>query len=179
MEIDNTDLWQSLAENYQEYRKTLSQFFSDKVDRVALIRGALLDGDRYAAIEVARFLQEDERKQLFDNWVAGASTSNSLVHIYRRFILSLPHDWVMERIEAAVEPHLSNGDLDEWSRFLELYILLDTDLTRRLAERAAAHDDPEIGETGLDYLDSLKSEKAIEETKKGLLGDVIFCINDR
>jgi hypothetical protein len=166
---DNIDLWQRVVKSFWEYKEALAVLFSEGVNRVALIRGAVGTNDRIVAVEVARYLKEDEHKQLFDVWVDGASTANSLVHIYRKFILSLPHDWVMERIEAAVEPYLINGSLDEYRRFLELYILLDTDITRKLAERAMSHGDPEVREAGSDFLEILGNEDQINELRKGLV----------
>src|SRR5262245_33658999 len=168
MDTNNINLWQHLAEKFWDYKKALGDFFSEKVDRVALIRKGIRD-DRVVAIELGNYLSEDEHKQLFDLWIGGASTANGYVHIFRKFILSLPHDWVMERIESMVEPHLCNDDMDEYRRFLELYILLDINLTRKLAERAAAHSDPEIKEAGEDFLEILKDDALIEKTRKGLL----------
>lgn len=169
MENDNSALWQYLVRSFREYKKCLGDFFSEKVDRAALIRSAIGTNDRVVAIEVAYYLNEDEHKKLFDVWVGGASTANSFVHIFRKFILSLPHDWVMERIETAVEQYLTNGEMDEYRRFLELYLLLDIDLTFKLAERAAAHTDLEVREAGYDFLEILKSEDSIMDLRKRLI----------
>src|SRR5262245_3798362 len=107
---NQTDLWERLTIAFQEYSNALQEFLSEGVDRVALIRQALRRMDNWQialALKVARYLKEEERKQLFDLWVSGASYHKS-VHIYREFILALPHDWVMERIEALAEPYLVN-----------------------------------------------------------------------
>jgi len=53
---------------------------------------------------------------------------------------------VLERIEATTEPYLIDGGLEEYRRFLELYLLLDEELTRKLAQRALAHLDPDVDE---------------------------------
>ncbi|HEX3315717.1 MAG TPA: hypothetical protein VHR72_12530, partial [Gemmataceae bacterium] len=58
-------------------------------------------------------------------------------------------------IEATAERYLHNGTYDEYRRFLELYWLLDRDMTGRLARRAAASTDPDIRESGDDFLEKL------------------------
>ena len=170
--IDNyqADLWERLTSAFREYSKALQEFVSERVDRVALIRQALRTDDRHVALHVSGYLKEDEHKQLFDLWVSGASYHKS-VHIYRKFILSLPRDWVLERIEAAAEPYLIDGGLEEYRRFLELYLLLDEELTRKLAQRALAHSDPDVIEAGQDFIEILGDENRIKEIRERLAPD--------
>ena len=164
------DLWERLASAFREYSKALREFFSERVDRVALIRQALRTDDWYVALDVASYLKEEDHKQLFDLWVSGASYQKS-VHIYRKFILSLPREWVLERIEAEAERHLSEGGLEEYRRLLELYLLLDEELTRKLAQRALAHSDPDVIEAGQDFIEILGDEDRIKETRERLTPD--------
>jgi hypothetical protein len=172
MESNSINLWQQLVKGFGAYTQALDSFFSAGVDRVALIRKVIGTGDRNVVVTVARYLKEDEHKQLFDIWVGGASTANSVVHMFRKFILALPRDWVMERIESAAEPYLASGDMDEYRRFLELYLLLDVNLTRKLAQRAVEHQNPEIREAGSDFLELLlEDERQIRETRMMLLGE--------
>jgi shikimate kinase len=162
------DLWDRLTGAFEKYAEMLGEFFSEGVDRVALIRQAVRMRDNTPiALNVACLLKEDEHKQLFDLWVAGASYHKS-VHIYRKFILALPRDWVLERIEAEAEPLLLNGDLEEYRRFLELFLLLDEELTRKLALRALAHSDPEVVEAGQDFLEILGDKDWIKSVREHL-----------
>jgi hypothetical protein len=45
-----------------------------------------------------------------------------------------------------------NGTYDEYRRFLELYIEIDTELTKKLAMRAIQSPDFDIREAGEDFL---------------------------
>ena len=81
-----------------------------------------------------------------------ASFGHGSIEAVRDLILSLPRDWVINDIEREAEPLLQKGDYDEHRRFLELYELLDADMTQRLARRAAANPDPDIREAGEDHL---------------------------
>jgi hypothetical protein len=170
MMIDESDkLRQDLMSSIRAYTEALGKFLSEGVDRVSLIREIMRE-DRNVALKLAEHLSESEHKQLFNIWVAGAS-HHKYVHIYRKFILTLPRDWVLERVEAATEPYLINGDMEEYRRYMELYLLLDDELTRKLAQRALAHSDPDVIEAGQDFIEILRDEKRIKETRKRLVGD--------
>jgi hypothetical protein len=67
----------------------------------------------------------------------------------------MPRDWVLDRIEGVVEPLLTGATDDEHRRFLELFEILDHELTLRFARRAAAHPDRDIREAGEEYLTAL------------------------
>lgn len=152
----DSQIWEHLVASYKRYFSALHEFSSDGVDRVALIRNALRGVDRPVALRLAQHLKEVEHLQLFDSYVCGASSGHSDLEGFRELILRLPRDWVIERIETAVDPHLADGTFDEYRRFLELYIDLDRVLTLKLAKRAAAHSDPDIREAGEDFLQKLK-----------------------
>ncbi len=107
------------------------------------------------AFEVFPYLNLTERMRLYGDLVFLASFAHGSIQAVRHLILSLPHDWVLQTLEQEAEPLLRGGTYDEYRRFLELYELLDRDLTLRLARRAAAHSDPDIREAGEDYLAEL------------------------
>jgi hypothetical protein len=168
--INESDkLKQDLVNSSRAYTNALGRFFSEGVDRVGLVREIMVE-DRNVALKLAEYLSESEHKQLFGLWVCGAS-HHKYVTMYRKFILALPRDWALERIEAAAEPYLINGDLEEYRRYLELFLLLDEGLTRKLAQRALEHSDPEVKEAGQDFIEILEDETAIKETRKYLVGD--------
>lgn len=169
MTDESDKLRQDLVNSFWAYSEALRKFVSEGVNRVSLVR-ELIREDIAVALKVAEYLSESEHKQLFNIWVAGAS-HHKYVHIYRKFILALPRDWVLERIEAIAELYLSNGDLEEYARYLELYLLLDEELTRKLAQRALAHSDPDVIEAGQDFIEILGDKNRIKETRERLAAD--------
>jgi hypothetical protein len=138
------------------YHQALRDFLADGVDRVNVLRPVLRGPERSSALAVAHFLKTPERMELFPEWVFLASFSHGSVQVPRDIIASLPRDWVLSHIEQEAEPLLRQGSYDEYRRLLELFELLDRDLTLRLARRAAAHSDPDIREAGEDFLGKLK-----------------------
>src|SRR5262245_60611840 len=128
--INESDkLKQDLVSSFRAYSNALWRFCSEGVDRVSLVREIMVE-DRNVGLKLAEYLRESEHKQLCGLWVGGAS-HHKYVNMYRKFILALPRDWVLERIEAAAEPYLINGDLEEYRRYLELYLLLNEGLTHK------------------------------------------------
>jgi hypothetical protein len=97
-------------------------------------------------------LRPEERQALFAPLLALAAVGHADISLVRQAILTLPRDWLLAGIEAAVEPLLDAEPDEAYRRFLELYWLLDADLTRRLAQRAAAHPNLEAQEAGRDFL---------------------------
>lgn len=110
--------------------------------------------DQYTHIVLAMFdyMNQDELCQIFDGIVYIASTSISYAGYIREVILGLPHDWVVDRIEASAVPFLDDpGDPDPfiaYSLLVGLYERLDAGITVRLAERAMRHTNEEIRELG-------------------------------
>jgi hypothetical protein len=153
--VDGTDpaIWANLTASYRVFFDALNDFLREGVDRVSLIREALAGPERWIALEMIRYLSPAQLRELFEDLVEGASTGHGYVHLYREFILSLPRDWVLERIETAAEPYLKSGTEDEYRRLLELYSDLDSHLLLKLAKRAASSEDPEVRCAGLDFLD--------------------------
>lgn len=156
MSTKDAEIWERLVGVYLKYLMALQEFSADDVDRVALIRSAVAGPNRFVAVKMAQYLKDSEHLQLLDTYVAGASTGHSGVDAFRDLILRLPRDWLLERIENAIEPHLADGTEDEYRRFLELYTDLDRGLALKLAKRAGAHSDPDIREAGEDFLLKLK-----------------------
>ena len=153
---DATALWNRLVDTHRTFSSALRTFFSEGVDRVALIQQALKRGDIATVMYVAPHLDVSERQQLFHEWVEWASCSHGYAETVRDIIRSLPREWVVARIETVAEPVLQHGTYDEYRRLLELYIELDRGLALRLAQRAAEHSDDDIQEAGEDFLEKLK-----------------------
>lgn len=122
--------------------------------RVEILRAACRTWSAAAAITLAADLTQDELKQLLPELVFFACQNYETANLLtvRQLIVSLPHDWLTERIEAISEPILTRASYWEYRRLLELYDLIDPALTQRLARRATTHPDPDIQEAGEDYM---------------------------
>jgi hypothetical protein len=147
--------WLRLVETNREHSRAFREFLAEGIDRVPWMRKGLRSGgvDRATALQVFPYLSVTERLQLFPDLVFLASSAHGSIQAVRHQILSLPRDWVTTTIEQEAESLLREGTYDEYRRFLELYELLDRDLTLKLARRAAAHEDPDIREAGEEYLE--------------------------
>lgn len=132
-------------------------FSPPEIDRVASIRRGLRAGglERATAMQVFSYLRPDEQLQLFPDLIFLASSAHGSIGVVRDAILTLHREYLQANLEQAAEPYLNAGTYDEYRRFLELYSLIDRDATHRLAERAAAHSDPDIREAGDDFLERL------------------------
>lgn len=154
----DAQVWRRLIDSQTKFSVASREFLHGDVDRVALIRQALYSSDSGTAYYFLQHLNAEELMHLFDILVPLASTGHGSVGRVREAILSLPHDWVVTRIEQLAEPLLVDGTYDEYRRFLELYYELDKDLARKLALRASQHSDDDIKEAGDDYLEKLEQE---------------------
>src|ERR1051325_7594899 len=152
------ELWRRVVENHKAFSLSLMEFFSEGIDRVAILRRALRVGERATALYVAPHMSAHELLQLFEEWVFLASFSHGGIQRVREIILSLPRDWVLGNVEAVAEPLLRDGTDDEYRRLLELYLDLDHDLTSKLARRALSNADEDIREAGRDFLQLLNVE---------------------
>jgi hypothetical protein len=119
---------------------------------VSILQKALRTDFRYA-LRLVRILSQEQKRALFPEWVYLASFGHGAITTAREAILSLPRDWVLERIDIVAEPYLQQGTYDEYRRFLELYRDLDPDRMRTLAHRALQSADPDIREAGEDFLE--------------------------
>lgn len=144
-------LWRDFVAAHRALIMARMALHGPDVDRVALLRRALRDGEQATAVEMMGTLQPAELQQLFDELVF-LSLSHGYALKARDLIGSLPRDWVLSHIEEAAEVHLREGTYDEYRRILELYAVLDDDLTRRLARRAIEHRDSDIREAGADFI---------------------------
>jgi hypothetical protein len=152
-------LWNELVESYDRYALAHRAFFQSPIDRVAIIKWALCKKDlrpAVRAVRIAQYLSQEEHMLLFDEWVHWL-TVECCHSPLRDYILALPREWVLERIEQAVEPHLLNADDIDFRRYLELYYDLDHHLAlMKLALRALEHQDEQIKEVGREFLSVLE-----------------------
>ncbi len=154
-EIDNS--WNEMASNFDAFLIALGRFFkADSESRIQLIRTGYQKNPRLV-VELLRYMPESDLKILMPFLLEHARSVHGYLDHFRRAILSLPKDWLLEHIESSAESILQNGDDDEYRRLLELYFRIDPQLTRRLAERAVRSPDANIREAGQDFIEKLKS----------------------
>jgi hypothetical protein len=147
--------WDSVADEFARGETAPAEFFRPGVDRVALIRGALKrpgGKDRMAAVALLQKMPLEEKQLLFPELIQLARSAHGPVGAVREIIASLPREWVLERIDALVEPILRNEEYDDYWMFLELYEKLDPVRAVRLARRAADSADAAIREFGVERL---------------------------
>jgi hypothetical protein len=151
VDIDQ-ELWRHFVQAEQSFLSARTRLTTSP-SAVALIRAGLArPSERSAALDAAALLPTDKKRDLFGDVLALASFVHGGIGAARAIILSLPHDWLLANIEQYAEPLLAYEDDEEYRRLLELYSLIDRDLTLKLARRAAEHADPDIKEAGEDFL---------------------------
>jgi hypothetical protein len=149
---NSQDVWNRMVTSYKAYLEATRNFLSNDLDRVSLLKKALRGPESLTAIHLLKFLKREELQQLFEELVFLASFSHGAVGVIREMIKSLPNEWVITHIEEVAEPLLVNGTYDEYRRLLELYVEIDTELTKHLAQRAIQSTDLDIREAGEDFL---------------------------
>ncbi len=154
MKTSAEDLWNQMEQAHQTFRRLVGEFKSvDKATRLRLIQEGCKN--RPLTLAILEYLVDDELKDLLPFLMSHVRSVHGYIGHFRRVILSLPKEWLLEHIEAVAEPLLQAGDDQEYRRFLELYIQIDPQLTKRLAQRALASRDPNIQEAGQDFIEKL------------------------
>ncbi len=160
MSEHDSAVWRNLADSHHAYLAARGDFFEEGVDRVMLLHTAIRSvSDTAAAVAILPRLDLMQLSLLFDDLVF-LSLSHRYTFVARDLIASLPREWVVARIEEAVEPHLRDGTYDEYRMILGLYSGFDRALTGRLEDRAAAHADEDIREAGEESLATLAEASA-------------------
>jgi tetratricopeptide (TPR) repeat protein len=179
MNETSMELWDSVVDEFGRGVAAPADFFRPGVDRVGLIRGALkLPGgnNRAAAVALLKKMSPEEKQFLFPELIHLARSAHGPVGAIREIICSLPREWVLERIDAQVEPILRNEEYDDYWMFLELYEKLDPTRAVKLARRAAGSADAAIRELGLESLANLVAAAAEDkpgaETLRAALGPI-------
>lgn len=138
---------------WDEYVKAAYQLrLEHRSELVALVKRGLHSAkDAAVAFPVAETIAADEKKEIVPDLLRWCA-SEKYASMARGLILSISHDWLVENIEIAAEPTLSENDFLDWVNILKLFSEIDTGLARRLAQRMVVHSDSEIREWGEEYL---------------------------
>jgi len=144
-------LLDDLTAGYQAYIAARYAFHAHAANRIGLLRHAFRQGNGAVALEVVLTLPATEIQHLLPDLVYLSLDHGSAGRV-RQIIAALPRDWVLAHIEDVAEVHLRDDDDDAYRRILELYAVLDEDLKRKLARRAAEHANEHIREAGEDFL---------------------------
>lgn len=146
-------LWNELHNSEADFYRSRIAFFKECKDKISVIRWALdKPSHRGTALRIIPLLVVERRFEVFDELVTLASVGHSDIALCRNIILNLPRELVISRIENSVEPLLLHATDEEYRRILELYILIDKEIARRLAERALQSSDIDIIEVGEDFM---------------------------
>jgi hypothetical protein len=130
----------------------------DKKEKTKLLQERYQTNPRLV-VDVLEHLNPEDLKESLPFLVEHSRSVHGHLHALRRLFLLLPKSWLVENVEAAVEPWLQTGDDEYYRRFLELYFLIDRQLTRRLVERAAASNNPDVRDAGMDFLKKLEEDQ--------------------
>lgn len=144
--------WQKVLETHYEFINAVQDFLNSDNDRIKKMKQALRGPHRTTAIYLLPYIQAEELQSLFPELILLSSFSHGGINVVRESVLRLPRQWVLDHIEEASEMYLSDGGFDEYRRFLELFFLLDRNLTVRLARRAYQSSDYDIREAGEDFI---------------------------
>lgn len=74
------------------------------------------------------------------------------IELGREALLSLPREWLLERIEMASKPLLELNEEWEYRRLMEIYLSLDNQLARKLVNLGLNSSNHDVNDAATDYL---------------------------
>jgi len=149
------ELWRRVAaaSTEKEFEIECARFMQRAREPYGQIRKRLRGSvpDIFTALGVLKIGDDVLRENFFDE-ILYRCKSLRFGRFARSIVLSMPRSWVIANVEAAADKLLATADHLDFKLFLMLYEILDSQLALRLAKRAAMHDDFDIKETGVDFL---------------------------
>lgn len=158
---DNCDeLWRQLVEAESRFYAAGNLVLTScRNQLVELIRPALLRPHQtVTALRMAKFLTIEERQSLLPDLLGIACSYHGQTAFARELVLDLPHEWLINNIEASAERLLQYNSYEEYQGLFQIYMELDLTLAKKLTERAARHSDPDIQDASDHFLEALRQE---------------------
>ena len=147
--------WKSLVDAHRYFRHELVDFVRDWDESSERIVKAGLGSEIRVALAVIRTLPADRAIRLLPDLLYHARSVHGHLEAVRETVLSISRDRLLKEIETAAQPLLATGDDEDYRRFLELYLMIDSQLALRLARTAANASDANIRDVGEDFLEKL------------------------
>lgn len=157
------ELWEHLVESEAAfYAARLTLFSSCRNELVDLTRLALgKPNQRVTALGIIKLLTIEEQQLLLADLLSIACFTHGQTAVARELILALPHDWLINNIEEAAEPLLRFNNYEEFQGLFQIYMELDVNLARKLAERAANHPDEDVQDAADHFFQTLKRQNEL------------------
>jgi hypothetical protein len=147
--------WQVLIDADRAFSDALANFVRGWSEDSQRILKSGLRSHIMVALAIIRALPVEESIQLLPDLLYYARSVHGHLEDVRQTILSIPKDRLIREIELAAKPLLSTGDDEDYRRFLELYLRIDSQLALRLARAAASASDLHIREIGEEFVQKL------------------------
>jgi hypothetical protein len=150
-------LWQEFYDAYYVLYNAKDRIRVESTNLAELFRHLVVTrASLPPTFELAELLTQEELKQVFEEVLSRATAQHIGQPGFEKLVLSLPREWLIDNIEKYAEPVIQEfEDFEVYMYLLSIYRKIDPGLTRRLAERAAAHSDPDVRDRGIDFLDML------------------------
>ena|SRR5437870_4709792 len=162
---DQIDLWNRYLIVANDYRRTGNEVLRTcGIERndaiVELLRHSLkTPAEKDAALNVVRSIKVEAQEELFDELLSLASDLDvGSVNRAEQIILSFPRDWLVPKLTRASKQYLEDPDRIS-PEVLRLYIQVDHELTRSLAEAAATSGNKDRRDLGEFFLEKLGQEE--------------------
>lgn len=164
--------WNELVTKEMIYIQERQNFLNTCENKVEIIRHALhKPTERGTALKLLEYCDLEDIKMLFNDLLELVSVAHSDIELCRKIIFLLPQNWLLENIEKSAERLLNEGTDEEYRRLLELYLEIDLNLTKRLAQKALENEDEDIIEVGEDFRNYIQEIEQNNQIKK----EVDYC----
>lgn len=135
------------------YNKLPVEFAAPDFDRLYVARELWRLKKNDLFFSLVRLMPQDEVFQVLPELVSFAAKSDIYLWGVKEIIKQLPREQVVGVIEKIADEVVNIHDSSEYINLLSVYIALDKDLAKCLAQRAATEADPDIQELGARYLE--------------------------
>lgn len=136
--------------------------YQDTTLIIPLIKNSLQNYKEYRiALEVVKHLPPKLQIQLFDElymWAIESETKSSF-NKAQEIILSLPRDWLIEKLQEKAKEILNSVEPEITTDMLTIFFEADKSIARLLVEKALRNEDKYSQSVGKHFLALLENEK--------------------